>query len=43
MGEITYMPESHIPVGPWWIYEYPERQPKLLTKVSPQFFPEYGG
>jgi branched-chain amino acid transport system substrate-binding protein len=43
MGEIAYTPESHIPVGHWWIYEFPERQPKLLTKVSPQFFPEYGG
>ena len=43
MGRLEYTPESHIPVGPWWIYSFPDRQPKLITKVDSDYFPEYEG
>jgi branched-chain amino acid transport system substrate-binding protein len=43
MGEIAYTPDSHIPNGPWWIYDYAKRKPSIVTKVEPQFFPEYEG
>lgn len=43
MGKISYSPESHLPVGPWFIYGYESGEPKLVTKVSPKFFPEYEG
>ena len=43
MGKIAYTPDSHLPVGPWFIYEYSSGKPQLVRKVSPKFFPEYEG
>jgi branched-chain amino acid transport system substrate-binding protein len=43
MGRIAYSPESHLPVGPWFIYSYASGKPQLVKKVSPKFFPEYEG
>jgi len=43
MGTLEYTPKSHIPVGPWWIYSFSSRQPKLVTKVDSHYFPEYEG
>ncbi|HEX5983837.1 MAG TPA: ABC transporter substrate-binding protein [Solirubrobacterales bacterium] len=41
MGPLTYTREDHLPSGPWYIYEYPERKPKLLERVKPAYAPEY--
>jgi branched-chain amino acid transport system substrate-binding protein len=43
MGKIAYSSDSHLPVGPWFIYEYSSGKPKLVKKVSPEFFPAYEG
>ncbi len=43
MGQLKYTPKSHIPVGPWWIYDFDQRKPSLVTRVTPKFFPEYEG
>lgn len=41
MGPLSYTPDDHLPSGPWYIYEYPDRQPKLLERVQPAHLPEY--
>lgn len=41
MGPLSYSPDDHLPSGPWYIYEYPEREPKLLKQVDPAYVPEY--
>lgn len=43
MGQIAYTPDSHLPVGPWFIYSYSSGKPEMVRKVSPKFFPEYTG
>jgi branched-chain amino acid transport system substrate-binding protein len=41
MGPLSYTSDNHLPSGPWYIYEYPERKPKLLKRVKPAYVPEY--
>jgi branched-chain amino acid transport system substrate-binding protein len=41
MGPLSYSPDDHLPSGPWYIYEYPDRKPKLLERVEPAYVPEY--
>ncbi|HST69177.1 MAG TPA: ABC transporter substrate-binding protein [Solirubrobacterales bacterium] len=41
MGPLSYTPDNHLPSGPWYIYEYPDRKPKLLERVKPAYVPEY--
>jgi len=41
MGPLSYTREDHLPSGPWYIYEYPDRKPKLLERVKPAYLPDY--
>jgi branched-chain amino acid transport system substrate-binding protein len=41
MGPLGYTASDHLPSGPWYVYEYPERKPKLLKQVKPAYVPEY--
>lgn len=41
MGPLSYTREDHLPSGPWYIYEYPDREPKLLKRVEPAYVPDY--
>ncbi|HEU5063484.1 MAG TPA: ABC transporter substrate-binding protein [Solirubrobacterales bacterium] len=41
MGPLSYTPDDHLPSGPWFVYEYPDRKPKLLERVKPAYVPEY--
>jgi branched-chain amino acid transport system substrate-binding protein len=41
MGPLGYTANDHLPSGPWYIYEYPDREPKLLKQVKPAYVPEY--
>jgi branched-chain amino acid transport system substrate-binding protein len=41
MGPLGYTANDHLPSGPWYVYEYPERKPKLLKQVKPAYVPEY--
>jgi branched-chain amino acid transport system substrate-binding protein len=41
MGPLRYTSDDHLPSGPWYLYEYPERKPKLIERVKPAFLPEY--
>lgn len=41
MGPLSYTPDNHLPSGPWYIYEYPDRKPKLLERVEPAYVPKY--
>jgi ABC-type branched-subunit amino acid transport system substrate-binding protein len=41
MGPLGYTANDHLPSGPWYVYEYPERKPKLLKQVTPAYVPEY--
>jgi branched-chain amino acid transport system substrate-binding protein len=41
MGPLSYTSDDHLPSGPWYIYEYPDRKPKLLKQVKPAYVPEY--
>ena len=41
MGPLGYAANDHLPSGPWYIYEYPDRKPKLLKQVKPAYVPEY--
>ncbi len=44
VGDITYTKDDHYPSGATWpVYVYSAGEPKLVTKVKPQFIPEYGG
>jgi branched-chain amino acid transport system substrate-binding protein len=37
MGPLKYTRDDHLPSGPWYIYEYPDREPKLLERVKPAY------
>lgn len=41
MGPLSYTRDNHLPSGSWYIYEYPDRKPKLLERVKPAYAPEY--
>ena len=41
MGPLSYTRDDHLPSGPWYIYEYPDRKPKLLERITPAYVPEY--
>ncbi len=41
MGPLSYTRDDHLPSGPWYIYEYPDREPKLLKRVTPAYVPDY--
>jgi branched-chain amino acid transport system substrate-binding protein len=41
MGMLGYSSASHLPSGAWYIYDYPNREPHLVTKVKPAFVPAY--
>lgn len=41
MGPLSYTRDDHLPSGPWYMYEYPDRKPKLLKRVNPAYVPEY--
>jgi len=41
MGPLSYTSDDHLPSGPWYIYEYPDREPKLLERVEPAYVPDY--
>lgn len=41
MGPLSYTRDDHLPSGPWYVYEYPDRKPKLLERVEPAYIPEY--
>lgn len=38
---LGYTVSDHLPSGPWYTREYPDRKPKLLTRVRPAYAPEY--
>lgn len=42
MGRISYSADSHYPTRGWPVYVLSNGKPKLVTKVKPQFIPEYG-
>jgi len=41
MGPLSYTPDNHLPSGPWYMYEFPDRKPKLIKRVKPAYIPEY--
>ncbi|HET7484615.1 MAG TPA: ABC transporter substrate-binding protein [Solirubrobacterales bacterium] len=43
LGKISYTKDDHYPNGRWPIYVYSNGKPKLITTITPHFFPEYGG
>jgi branched-chain amino acid transport system substrate-binding protein len=43
IGEVEYTEDNHYPTGTWSFYVFADRKPKLLTKITPTFIPEYGG
>jgi branched-chain amino acid transport system substrate-binding protein len=43
IGKVTYTKDDHYPSSTWPIYVYSNGKPKLVTKVTPRFLPEYGG
>jgi branched-chain amino acid transport system substrate-binding protein len=44
LGKISYSEDDHYPSGTVWpVYVVANGKPKLVTKVKPQFIPEYGG
>jgi branched-chain amino acid transport system substrate-binding protein len=42
MGKISYSADDHYPTRAWPVYVLSNSKPKLVTKVEPQFIPEYG-
>ena len=42
MGRISYSADDHYPTRAWPVYVLSNGKPKLVTKVEPQFIPEYG-
>lgn len=42
LGKISYAADDHYPTRTWPIYVLSNGKPKLVTKVEPQFIPEYG-
>jgi branched-chain amino acid transport system substrate-binding protein len=43
IGKISYTKDDHYPNGSWPIYVFANGKPKMVTKVTPHFLPEYGG
>jgi branched-chain amino acid transport system substrate-binding protein len=43
LGNIRYSEDNHYPTRTWPVYVLSNGTPKLVTKVKPQFIPEYGG
>jgi branched-chain amino acid transport system substrate-binding protein len=43
LGKISYSADDHYPTRAWPVYVLSNGKPKLVTKVEPQFIPEYGG
>lgn len=43
IGKIRYTKDDHYANSTWPIYVYSNGEPKLVTKVTPHFIPEYGG
>lgn len=43
IGPISYAKDDHYPNGVWSFYVFANGKPKLLTKITPNFLPEYGG
>jgi branched-chain amino acid transport system substrate-binding protein len=43
LGKISYSEDDHYPTRTWPVYVLSNGMPKLVTKVKPQFIPEYGG
>jgi branched-chain amino acid transport system substrate-binding protein len=43
LGKISYTKDDHYPNGRWPIYVFSNGKPKLITTITPHFFPEYGG
>lgn len=43
VGNLSYTKTDHQPSRTWPIYSYTTGKPVLVTKVKPQFIPEYGG
>jgi branched-chain amino acid transport system substrate-binding protein len=41
MGPLGYTSDDHLPSGSWYVYEYPNRKPKLLERVKPAYVPDY--
>jgi branched-chain amino acid transport system substrate-binding protein len=42
LGKISYGADDHYPTRAWPVYVLSNGKPKLVTKVEPQFIPEYG-
>jgi len=43
LGNVSYTEDNHYPGGTVWpVYVISNGKPKLVTKVKPQFIPEYG-
>jgi len=41
MGSLGYTANNHLPSGSWYVYEYPDRKPRLLKRVTPAYVPKY--
>jgi branched-chain amino acid transport system substrate-binding protein len=42
VGNVSYTKDNHYPSRTWPVYVFSNGKPKLVTKVKPQFIPEYG-
>ena len=42
IGRVSYTKDDHYPSRTWPVYVVSNGKPKLVTKVKPQFIPEYG-
>jgi branched-chain amino acid transport system substrate-binding protein len=42
VGNVSYTKDNHYPSRIWPVYVLSDGKPKLVTKVKPQFLPEYG-
>lgn len=42
VGNVSYTKDNHYPTRIWPVYVLSDGKPKLVTKVKPQFIPEYG-
>ena len=43
VGNVHYTKDNHYPTRTWPVYVFSDGKPKLVTKVKPEFIPEYGG
>lgn len=43
LGKLSFTEDFHYANGSWPIYVYANGKPKLLTTITPDFLPEYGG